>query len=252
MKYLVRLSLSYSLQEGHIKALNKVCLHNSRKTWILSVMLGERFCDKIFMIALSVCKPFVSALSPHLSPEWSPICPSSFSPYPLPFSAIGISWNRSPQPDRKGLIRFRKFARKSTTTRSWQERSHKWLLTGEIGEPAGDQRNLSAKVSIADITAKVENDQWESAMKLTQAHNVSAKMNLQLSKSRPGERLNCFTRRQSRSDRECARQSQQWLNILTVGESNRGKERAGQPHPQPGGLLEGAGGSMKNGGQWTL
>jgi hypothetical protein len=36
-------------------------------------------------------------------------------------------------------------------------------------------------------------------------------------------------------------------NVLTVGGSASGKEQAGWPQPQPGGLLEGAGGGMKNG-----
>jgi hypothetical protein len=38
---------------------------------------------------------------------------------------------------------------------------------------AVDQRNFTTTVSIADITAEVENDRRESVMKLTQAHNVS-------------------------------------------------------------------------------
>jgi hypothetical protein len=34
--------------------------------------------------------------------------------------------------------------------------------------------------------------------------------------------------------------------VLTVSESAGGEERAGRPHPHPGGLLEGAGGGAKN------
>jgi hypothetical protein len=37
-------------------------------------------------------------------------------------------------------------------------------------------------------------------------------------------------------------------NVLTVGESTGAKEGAGQPQPQSGGLLEGAGWGTKNGG----
>jgi hypothetical protein len=37
-------------------------------------------------------------------------------------------------------------------------------------------RNLSAKASITDITAEVENDQQESVMKLAQAHEMLAKI----------------------------------------------------------------------------
>jgi hypothetical protein len=40
---------------------------------------------------------------------------------------------------------------------------------------AADQRRLIAKASIADITAKVENDLQETVRKLLQAHDVSAK-----------------------------------------------------------------------------
>ncbi len=36
-------------------------------------------------------------------------------------------------------------------------------------------------------------------------------------------------------------------NILNVGEQAGGEERAGRPHPHPGGLLEGAEGDAKNG-----
>ncbi len=34
-------------------------------------------------------------------------------------------------------------------------------------------------------------------------------------------------------------------NALIIGESAGCKEQAGQPHPRPGGLLEGAGGECK-------
>jgi hypothetical protein len=79
-----------------------------------------------------------------------------------------------------------------------------------------DQRNLTTKVSIANIAAEVENDHLESVMKLAQAHDMSVKMvqatlhkDLPLSGSRTAERSNCFTRRQRRSNLECARRSQQ-------------------------------------------
>jgi hypothetical protein len=38
-----------------------------------------------------------------------------------------------------------------------------------------DQKHLNTKVSIANITAEVENDQRESARKLTGTHGVSTK-----------------------------------------------------------------------------
>jgi hypothetical protein len=90
-------------------------------------------------------------------------------------------------------------------TRPRRERSYKRLSKGKIGEwasAAADQRNRTAMVIIAGIPAEVENDHRESVMKLAQAHDVSAKTvhailhnDLQLSRSRPGGRSNCFTRR---------------------------------------------------------
>ncbi len=80
---------------------------------------------------------------------------------------------------------------------------------------AADQRNLTGTVSIAGTATEVENDRQESVMKLAQDHDVSAKTvhatlhnDLSLSRSRPGERSNCFTRERRRSDLERDRQSQ--------------------------------------------
>ncbi len=39
-----------------------------------------------------------------------------------------------------------------------------------------DQRNLNTKASIADMAAKLENDRRENVRKLSQAHDVSARM----------------------------------------------------------------------------
>jgi hypothetical protein len=50
---------------------------------------------------------------------------------------------------------------------------------------AADQRHLTVKASIANISTKVENDQWETVRKLTKAQGVSTKMvhkDLKLSK----------------------------------------------------------------------
>jgi hypothetical protein len=38
-----------------------------------------------------------------------------------------------------------------------------------------DQRNLNTKASIADMAAKLENDRRENVIKLSQAHDVSAR-----------------------------------------------------------------------------
>jgi hypothetical protein len=123
---------------------------------------------------------------------------------------------------------------------------------------AADQRNLTVTMSIAGITAKVENDRRESVMKLAQAHDVSPKTvhailhkELPLSVSGTAERSNCFTRRQRgaiqnvTSDHSGDRRS--LANFLTVGRSARDEKRADQPQPQSRGLPEGAGGGAKNG-----
>jgi hypothetical protein len=38
-----------------------------------------------------------------------------------------------------------------------------------------DQRNLTVKASVANVASEVENDQQESVMKLSQAHDLLAK-----------------------------------------------------------------------------
>jgi hypothetical protein len=99
-------------------------------------------------------------------------------------------------------------------------------------------------------------------MKLAQAHDVSARTvhaslynDPQLSRSRPGGRSNCFTRRRKGAiqnvtgDHSDDRRGFFTIleNILTVNGSAGGTERACWPQPQSGGLPEGAGGGMKNG-----
>ncbi len=147
-------------------------------------------------------------------------------------------------------------------SRPWWEHSYKRLLKGKVGEPAlaaADQRNLAAKASIADIAAEVENDQQESVIKLTKAHD-RLKLFTPLftricssKRSRPGEWPN-FIMRRWRSDWECTRNLGGYdrhgfltilENVLTVGESAGGEKWACQPHPQPGGLLQGARGVQK-------
>jgi hypothetical protein len=99
-------------------------------------------------------------------------------------------------------------------------------------------------------------------MKLVQAHDMSAKMvhatfhkDLQLSRSRPGERSNCLQGEEEGALKNVSGNHSNdrlgFLTILdivsTVGESAGGNERAGWPQPQLGGLPEGAGGVTKNG-----
>jgi hypothetical protein len=126
---------------------------------------------------------------------------------------------------------------------------------------AADQRNLTAAVSIADIAAKVENDHRESVMKLAQAHSVSAKMvHAALHKDLPlSGSWQLSDKTALRGEEEGAIQNvpgdhsddrHGFLtildNVLTVGGLTRGKNQAGRPQPQSGGLPEGAGRGTKN------
>jgi hypothetical protein len=76
-------------------------------------------------------------------------------------------------------------------TRPWGESSYKRLSKNERGETSGgrnNQRNLTAKDSIADIAAEVENArQWSvvklaQAMMLTKMVHATLHKDLQLSK----------------------------------------------------------------------
>ncbi len=112
---------------------------------------------------------------------------------------------------------------------------------------AADQRNLTAAVSIADITAEVENDCQERVMKLAQAHGVSAKtVHTALHKDLPlsgSQQLRDKTA--LRGEEEGAIQNvpgdhcddrRSFLtisdNVLTVGGLARGKNQASWPQPQ--------------------
>ncbi len=178
----------------------EVCLLNTRKSsW------AESFFNKIFFIALSVLESF--CFSPfRRSFTWSAVANPPFIFLSLPPPILRYSdFMKSLVTARKSFIWYRKLSRRSTMTKPRWERSYKRLSKGEIGEQvsaAADQRNRTATVFIAGIAAEVENDHWESVMKLAQGHDVSAKTvhailhnDLQLSRSRPGGWSNCFTRR---------------------------------------------------------
>ncbi len=139
------------------------------------------------------------------------------------------------------------------------------IIKGEVGEwaaVAAAQRILTAKVSIGDIAAEVENNRRESVMKFAEDHDVLAKTvhatlhnDLPLSRSRPCEQSNCFTRDEEGAiqnvigDHSNDRHGFLTIldNVLTVGGSARGEERSCRPQPQSGGHPEGAGEGMKNG-----
>ncbi len=79
----------------------EVCLLDARKSWMLSAALGGEVLWLNIFYNLSICSYFCFSFSPifHLIG-----CSQSaifvFFPYPLPFSVIAISWNRSPHPEK--------------------------------------------------------------------------------------------------------------------------------------------------------
>ncbi len=194
--YLIPWKPNYSAQRWADSFFDKICF--------IGLSIRESFCFSLF------CRSFI----------WSAVdnLPFFFSLPPpiLPHS----DFMKLLATARKSLIGSWKLSRRSTMTRPWWERSYKRLSKGEIWEQAAaaaDQRNFTATMSIADITAEVENERRESIMKLTQAHNVLVKTvhatlhkDLPLSGSWAADRSNCFTRRRRRSDSECARWSQRW------------------------------------------
>ncbi len=127
---------------------------------------AEGLWDWIFFIALSICKNFCFSPFTLIDRSRSAIHLSLLTPLILHHS----DFMKSLATSRKSFRIFRKLSRRSTTmTRPWRECSCKQLTKGEVGEPtATNQRNLTTKASIADIAAKVEDDQWE-CHKLTQA-----------------------------------------------------------------------------------
>ncbi len=117
---------------------------------------------------------FFLPISHLIGCSWSTIYRSHLTP------CKSSSWHfgKSFVTTRKSLIGFRKLSRRSTMTRPWWDDAHiNNFQKAKEAKPsllaAANQRSLNAKASIADITAEVENDQWESVRKLTQDHDIS-------------------------------------------------------------------------------
>ncbi len=143
-------------------------------------------------------------------------------------------------------------------TRPWWECTYQRFSKGEEAKPlaeAANQRFLNAKASIADITTEVENDRWESVRKLAQAPDVSTSAALkkvgQLSDQNGLLRFATIWRRSDSGQQNvCNDERHRFLtisdNVLNVVEKAGCEERAGQPHPYPGVLLQGVEGGTKN------
>jgi hypothetical protein len=112
-----------------------------------------------------------------------------------------------------------------------------------------DHGHLCAKMSIANITAEVEND-WRETRSGSWGDNQTSSPtpNKEL---KPSKKLAMWLPiTEEQGDEKGASLGLQGIhrdfccslftildNVLTVGESARGEERAGWPHPHPGGLL---------------
>jgi hypothetical protein len=111
------------------------------------------------------------------------------------------------------------------------------------------QRHLSAKTSITDIAADVENDHRETARKLAQAHGVSTKM-VHANLCKDPKLSEKFARWLSKLTRKEIKKKQAIHsdfchgfftildNVLTGGESALGEEGADFQNPHPGGFLK--------------
>jgi hypothetical protein len=108
----------------------------------------------------------------------------------------------------------------------------------------------------------VENDQWESVMKLAQAHEMLAKMihsalhkDLQLS-----QKLTKLVTKMLYKEMKKRKSESVWGDHVMIAEQlldnlihcshywwdSEGEDWAGRPRPHPGGLLKEAGGGLRN------
>jgi hypothetical protein len=85
---------------------------------------------------------------------------------------------------------------------------------------------LVTQAYIADIAAKVENDQQESARKLVRAHDLSTRMVRQV-----GDKTALQGASENQQGDDCHGFFTISDNVLIVGESASNEEPAGQPHP---------------------
>ncbi len=168
-----------------------------------------------------------------------------------PSHSLSLRFHEIAPHSQKRLRIFRKLSWRSTMTRPWRDRSCKWKWKDEIGETGDDQRNITAMASIADIAAKVENDQGRCHETCSGPWHVHSSQGSAALKKLARWASNCFTRRLRRSDWECARRWPRWLHDHLRQRSHCwwvgwGWGASCHPDPHTGGLLEGVGGGAKN------
>ncbi len=195
-------------------------MHDFRKAWRPGTRLfGEDAWLKVFYSALYLQILMLQLFPPISHLIWWAGLPFIFLSLPPPFS-IMANCVKLLATARKSFRGLRKLSRRSTMTRPWEECGYKCLPKGEEEETvaaAADQRNLNAKASIADIAAELKNDWPESVKKLTQAHDVSARMVQAIlmricssQRSWPGGWPNSFPWRWRRSDLGRERRPKWW------------------------------------------
>ncbi len=161
----------FKIQPSHRQALLRVteqnryevCLHDSQKTYIFSVMLGEEiFWLNIFKSAFCFQELLFQPSSPISHLIGGSRSAVLFLSLPSPIFCHG-DFMKSLITPRKSLIRFRKLSRRSTMTRPWRELSYMQLWKGEVGELAAADVSLR-KIFITNIAAEVENVWRENVM----------------------------------------------------------------------------------------
>ncbi len=149
-------------------------------------------------------------------------------------------------------------------TGPWWEYSYKQFSKDEGGETSGaggDQRNLTTKASVANIATEWrligERVSWNLLKRMTcwlkQFTPLFSRI-CSSQRSQPGGWPKCFYKKMKEWVRTCeafvtVNAAVSWTSQTTFLMLVRAGDevQAGRPHPHPEGLLEGTGGSAKNG-----